>query len=112
MSQMPPKSSITNPFLETDDWFSEVVKLDKNVMQTSKSQFQAFLKSQAKSQTMTNANPWSLSNLIRSFSQHLILASVVSIVIISSCSAVAAQAFAPNKFKPTTIYQDFVQKFQ
>jgi hypothetical protein len=97
-----------NPFKNSGDWFSELVKLDNHVMSTGKRQFKQFIKNNG----TQNQYSWSIRSIIYSFGQHLILASIISILLIGLATGTVAQAFAPESFKPTTVYQNFVKKFQ
>jgi hypothetical protein len=101
------KHSFKNPFAISDDWFSEVVKLDARVLRKSREQFTTFIHSHRE----VGYSAWSFGSLFYNLSRHAALAMIVGVVICGSIAG-SAQAFAPENLKPATIYQSFVQRFE
>jgi hypothetical protein len=91
MTQIP-----KNPF-DREDWFSELVKSNDSIMNSSK---QAFL------QFQTKYNPQSMTTfqkVLTFFATHTITAVVTASICLGGIATFAAQTVAPEQYKPSTV---------
>jgi hypothetical protein len=85
-----------NPF-DREDWFSEVVKSNDSIMNSSK---QAFLQFQTKysPQSMTK-----FQKVLTFFTTHTITAVLTASICLGGIATFAAQQVAPEQYKPSTV---------
>jgi hypothetical protein len=91
MTQIP-----KNPF-DREDWFSEVVKSNDSIMNSSQKAFLQF---------QTKYNPQSMTSfqkVLTFFTTHTITAVVTASICLGGIATFAAQQVAPEQYKPTTV---------
>jgi hypothetical protein len=91
MTQIP-----KNPF-DREDWFSEVVKSNDSIMNSSQKAFLQF---------QTKHNPQSMTKfqkLLTFFTTHTITAVVTASICLGGIATFAAQQVAPEQYKPSTV---------
>ena len=85
-----------NPF-SREDWFSELVRIDKDVKTTLKSSYTTF---------QTKYNPQSMTKIqkiLTFFTTHTITAVVTASICLGGIATFAAQTTAPEQYKPSTV---------
>lgn len=94
---------IDNPFLK-EDWLAETLANQEKIQNKSLSELSKF-RSNLQLKNQTSMSPKSY-NILQFISKHVFLSLVIGLLTFTTISASAAQAFAPEEFKPTTIYNN------
>lgn len=94
-------NNLKNPF-NTENWFSQIVARDQNVQVQIKKTYKQFLQNYSHPNLFMSFKNTYLQ-IVNAITKHAIVATLIMLVALGGVGASAAQLFAPENLKPSTI---------